>query len=66
MCVCVQSSGGDPGLPQWLVSIIVMSSCATLSLLMLAVNRIIRYFQLRNAGERRFLHCLQPCIPMPA
>lgn len=47
----VQGSGGGGGLPQWLVSVIIMSSCAALSLLMLIVNRVIRYFQLRSAGE---------------
>lgn len=40
----------DRGLPQWLVSVIIMSSCAMLSLIMLAVNRIIRHFQMRSAG----------------
>ena len=38
------------GLPQWLVSVIIMSSCAALSLIMLAINRFIRFFQMRSAG----------------
>ncbi len=43
------------GLPQWLVSVIIMSSCAALSLLMLVINRLIRFFQMRSAGALRSL-----------
>ncbi|CAL8464819.1 g4354 [Coccomyxa elongata] len=47
---CGMPGGGiNRGLPQWLVSVIIMSSCATLSLIMLAVNRLVRFFQMRNA-----------------
>jgi hypothetical protein len=49
----MQGGGGPAGIPQWVVSLIIMASCATLSLIMLAINRLIRYVQARAAGAHR-------------
>ena len=54
----VQTGFGYQGLPQWLISLIIMCSCATLCLFMLIVNRLIRFFHMRAIG--------QPSIPSAA
>ena len=51
----MQTGFGYQGLPQWLISLIIMCSCATLCLFMLIVNRLIRFFHMRAIG--------QPSIP---
>ena len=54
----MQGDGSGRGMPQWVVSLIIMASCAALSLVMLAINRLVRYVQMRNAGA-------PACPPLP-
>ena len=57
--IALQGDGRGRGMPQWVVSLIIMAACAALSLVMLAINRLIRYVQMRNAGARTPV--LHPC-----
>ena len=57
----MQGDGSGRGMPQWVVSLIIMASCAALSLVMLAINRLVRYVQMRNAGAHACF--LSLCMP---
>ncbi len=57
-----QNGFGYQGLPQWLISLIIMCSCATLCVFMLIVNRLVRFFHMRSVGEVLCLTPFRKCL----
>ncbi|KAK9824271.1 hypothetical protein WJX72_009086 [[Myrmecia] bisecta] len=46
-----QGRGGGGNLPQWLISLIVLGSCITMSTMLIVAGRLIRHFQSADADE---------------
>ena len=55
--LCLQVGNNAGGLPQWLVSIIILASCATFSVIIMVIGRVVRYYTSRQGAGTCCCYC---------